>query len=367
MLEDGSTALQRLALGRSPQSLILTGLRGVGKTVLLVRLRDMADGLGFKTTFIEAHEGKRLAEALIPDLRSLLFSFSMIENAKEKARRGLRVLKSFIGAFKITINELDLEIGVESERGTADTGDIENDLPALLVSVAEAALAANKNVAIFVDEVQYFSEDEFSALIMAIHRINQHRLPLILMGAGLPQVLALAGESKSYAERLFRYPRIGALAEQDARAAIITPVMQEDAHIDDAAVGEILRVTHAYPYFLQQWGHDCWNAAQGDRITAGDVITATSTAIRTLDEGFFKVRFDRCTPSERRYMRALAELGAGPQRSGDVAQKAGIKVTTAAPTRAKLISKGMVYAPAFGDTEFTVPLFDEYMLRAMDL
>ena len=365
LLESAEVALQRVAQGRATQSLILVGLRGVGKTVLLVRIRNIAEQLGYRTAFVEAHEGKSLAALLLPSLRNLLFSLSMVESAREKARRALRVMRGFLGALKLTLGELDLEIGLDPERGVADSGDLESDLPNFLFAVAEAAQAAGKSVALLIDELQYFAEEEFSALIMSMHKIAQSNLPFILFGAGLPQVLALAGESKSYAERLFRYPPIGPLAEQDAMAAIRSPIEHEGAKISGDALQRILELTRSYPYFLQQWGHDCWNVASDDAVSRSDVDAASAVSIRTLDEGFFKVRFDRCTPSERRYMRALAQLGPGAHRSGDIAQLLGVKTTSVGPTRGKLIQKGMIYAPAHGDTEFTVPLFDEYMRRAM--
>ena len=216
-----------------------------------------------------------------------------------------------------------------------------------------------------VDELQYLNEKEFSALIMAIHKLNQNKLPFLLIGAGLPQILALAGESKSYAERLFKYPHVGALEPVDARAALENPAREESASYATEALDEILRVTERYPYFLQQWGHDAWNAASGPEIEKPDVEKATVTALQTLDESFFKVRFDRCTPSEKRYMRALAELGPGLHRSGDIAEKLGVAVTSVAPTRSKLIRKGMIYSPSHGGTAFTVPLFDAFMRRAI--
>lgn len=367
LLEEAEVTLRRVSLGRSSQSLILVGLRGVGKTVLLVRIRAMAEELGYRTAFVEAHEGKSLAELLLPSIRNLLFTLSMIENAKEKARRGLRVLRGFLGAVKLNLGDLDLEIGLDPERGVADSGDLETDLPNLLFVVAEAAQAAGRSVAMLIDELQYFDEREFSALIMSMHKISQSNLPFVMFGAGLPQVLALAGESKSYAERLFRYPAIGALPVEDASAAIRAPIEQEEAAITDAALARIMEITQRYPYFLQQWGHDAWNVSDAPMIEAADIDRASVVAIATLDEGFFKVRFDRCTPSERRYMRALAELGPGAHRSGDVATLMGLKTTSVGPTRGKLIRKGMIYAPAHGDTEFTVPLFDEYMRRAMSL
>lgn len=367
LLDDARIALQRVLLRRSAQSPILVGQRGVGKTVLLVRIRMIAEELGYRAAMIEAHEGKSLPELLLPSLRNLLFSLSMVESAKEKARRGLRVLRGFLGAFKLSLGDADLEIGLDPERGVADSGDIETDLPNLLYVVAEAAAAGGRSVVILIDELQYFSSSEVSALIMAMHRINQASLPLIMFGAGLPQVPGLLGESKSYAERLFAYPTVGALPADDAADAICTPMFDEGASIEPAALAHILEVTGRYPYFLQQWAHDAWNVAEGPTITLQDAETAGILALRTLDQGFFKVRFDRCTPSERRYMRALAELGAGAHRSGDIAQRLGQKTTTAGPTREKLIRKGMIYAPAHGDTEFTVPLFDAYMRRTMPL
>ncbi len=365
LLDQADVALQRVAQRRATQSLILVGLRGVGKTVLLVRIRTMAEQLGYRTAFVEAHEGKSLAALLLPSIRNLLFSLSMIATATEKARRALRVLRGFLGAVKMSLGDLDIEIGLDPERGVADSGDLESDLPNLLYAVAEAAQAGGQCVALLIDELQYFHEREFSALIMSIHKINQANLPFIMFGAGLPQVLALAGESKSYAERLFRYPAIGPLAEADAIAAVRTPIEQEGADITAPALARILDLTRAYPYFLQQWGHDCWNVSAGDTVHLDDVDAASLVAVRTLDEGFFKVRFDRCTPSERRYMRALAELGPGSHRSGDIAQLLGLKTTSVGPTRGKLIRKGMIYAPAHAETEFTVPLFDEYMRRVM--
>ncbi|WP_174279371.1 ATP-binding protein [Sphingomonas bacterium] len=365
LLDQADVALQRVKQGRASQSLILVGLRGVGKTVLLNRIKVMAEGYGYRTAFVEAHEGKSLAELLLPSIRNLLFSFSMMDAAKEKARRALRVLRGFLSAIKLNLGQLDLEIGLDAERGVADSGDLESDLPNLLQVVAEAARAASSSVALLIDELQYFDEREFSALIMSMHKINQAGLPFVMFGAGLPQVMALAGESKSYAERLFRYPPIGPLDPEDAAAALRSPIESEDAAITEPALARILELTGAYPYFLQQWGHDCWNTAADPLIELDDVDRASLVAIRTLDEGFFKVRFDRCTPSERRYMRALAELGPGAHRSGDIAQMLGLKTTSVGPTRGKLIKKGMIYAPAHAETEFTVPLFDEYMRRAM--
>lgn len=365
VLESAQATLLRIAQRRPVQCPILVGLRGVGKTVLLVRIKSLADEAGFLSIDIEAHEGKTLPELLIPGVRRILFALSGIENAKELARRGLRVLKSFLSGLTISIS--GVEIGVDAEAGAADSGDLEADLPEMLLALGEAAAAADRPVAIIIDELQYLSTKEFSALIMAMHKINQRGLPLALVGAGLPQILGLAGNSKSYAERLFTYPKIGALAPPDAIAAIVNPAHDEGVVFDKSAVEEVMRLTECYPYFLQQWAHDAWNGAPGDRITLIDVKAATPVSIAALDQSFFQVRFDRCTPTERKYMRALAELGPGHHRSGDIAEQLHLSTTSAAPTRSALIKKGMIYSPNYGDTAFTVPLFDEYMRRAMPL
>lgn len=365
VIHDVDIALQRIAIGRSAQSPILVGLRGVGKTVLLVRLEDTARKHHYKCLRVEAVEYKRLPELIIPGLKGILRSLSLVENAKDKAARGLRVLRSFVSALKIRLGDIDAGITLAPEPGLGDSGDLETDLPVLFTAIGEAAKAAATPVALLVDELQYLSEKEFSALIMAIHRLNQEALPFILIGAGLPQVRALAGESKSYAERLFIYPEIGALSEDEASKAILDPAKAEGVEVEDGAIDEILRITQRYPYFLQQWAYDAWNEADNDVIRRQDVEAANATAISSLDQNFFRVRFDRCTPKEKQYMRALAELGAGDQRSGKVAARLGKKTASVGPVRDKLIRKGMIYAPQHGDTAFTVPLFDDFMRREM--
>ena len=367
VLESLDVALQRVALGRPAQSSILVGLRGVGKTVLLVRVQSIADAHKYRTLRVEAHEGKTLTDLLLPGLRGALQALSVVEGAKEQARRALRILRSFMSNVSFKVQDLEIGLTVTPEAGVADSGDLETDLPDLFEAVGVAARAAGQPFALLVDELQYLSGPEFSALIMSMHRLSQARLPVILIGAGLPQVLGLAGESKSYSERLFRFPDIGALSEPDAKDAVRKPVAEESAHIEEDAILEILRVSERYAYFIQQWAHDSWNAAKGATITYDDVVRATPVAIRALDGAFFRVRFDRCTPAERRYMRALAEFGPGAARSGDIALKLGVRTQSVGPVRSSLIKKGMIYSPQHGDTAFTVPLFDSYMRRVMPI
>lgn len=363
IVEDTLTALRRVQNGRSAKGQMLLGLRGVGKTVLLNRIAELAEDEGYLTIVLEAPESRRLAEMLVPPLRAVLFKLSRSDQARSLANRGLGVLRGFASAFKVKYG--DLEVSVDAATGTADSGHLESDLPELLMAVAQAAKADGRAVALFIDEVQYLSQEDLSALIVAAHRMGQRELPFILFGAGLPQLAALAGEAKSYAERLFDYPPVGALDVNAASRAIREPVIDEGAAIEDDALAEIVERTQGYPYFLQEWGSLAWNAAPSSPITLKDVDRASEQALEALDNGFFRVRLDRLTPRERAYVRAMAELGPGPHRSGDVAAAAGMSVTTAGPLRAGLIRKGMIYSPAHGDTAFTVPMFDAYLRRTI--
>jgi len=365
LLREASIALRRIRAGRYERSLMLVGLRGVGKTVLLNRIREMAIENGYSIVMIEATESRSLPALLLPPLRQVLFRFDTMADVSDKVKRGLRVLRSFVGCFRATINEVEFGLDIDPEKGTADSGDLEADLSELLLSIGEAAQDRRTAVAIIIDEMQYLSEDEMSALIMAVHRISQRQLPVVLIGAGLPQLVGLAGRSKSYAERLFRYPVVGPLPEVEAIKALQNPVVSQGVSFTEDALRELIRITHCYPYFLQEWGYNTWNIASATPIRVDDVLDATNVAIRKLDESFFRVRFDRLTPREKDYMRALSDLGAGPHRSGDVADRLGVKVRSIAPLRSGLIRKGMIYSPAHGDTAFTVPLFDEFMLRTM--
>jgi hypothetical protein len=365
LLEQARILLARVQAGRSEKSMLLTGLRGVGKTVLLNEISRLAETARFQIIFIEAHEDKSLAAVLAPELKTLLFRLDRMEGAREKVRRGLAVLKGFLGSFKVNVEDVSIGIDLEPEKGAADSGDLEIDLPNLLTVVAEAAQDRKTAVAILIDEIQYFAGRELSALIMAMHRMQQRRLPLVLIGAGLPLLPRLAGESKSYAERLFQFPVVGPLPAEDAAKAISEPIEREGEHIDPDAVEEILRLAEGYPYFLQEWGYQAWNHAAASPITASDIRTATADTIRRLDENFFRVRYDRLTPSEKQMLRAMAELGAGPYRVGDVAELLAVKVGSLSPRRASLIAKGMIYSPTHGDLAFTVPLFDAFMRRAI--
>lgn len=365
LLENSRIALTRTRNGLPTKSFILVGLKGVGKTVLLNRVEDQARLAGYHTSLIESHEEKSLPALLLPELRRILLGLDRGEQIEAAVKRGIRVLKSFTKGLKVTLGEVEIGLDIDPETGVADSGDLEADLPALFVAIGEAARARKTAVAIIVDELQYLSEIEFSALIMALHKIAQKGLPLILVGAGLPQVVGLAGRSKSYAERLLDYPEIGPLSETDAAKALAEPAERAGITFTAEALAAIYAQTRGYPYFLQEWGYQAWNLAVPPTIDAAVIERATQASINRLDEGFFRVRFDRLTPREKDYMRAMALLGPGPHRSGEIADKLTASVRTVAPVRSSLINKGMIYSPAHGDTGFTVPLFDQYLRRMM--
>jgi len=361
IISTADTALQRVLLGRPAQSQMLLGLRGVGKTVLLNRIEQIAENRGYLTSFIEAPEDQKLVDLLYPKIHQILRKLSLIEAAKATSYAALRALRSFAAAFKINMG--DFEVSVDPELGVADSGNLEYDVTELFLKVGEAAKAAGRGWALLIDEVQYLSNDELGALIVAIHRINQKALPVLMFGAGLPAIAALSGDAKSYAERLFIFPKVDALPNEYARNAIRQPIEAEGEAIDDDLLERIVTLTRGYPYFLQEWGYQVWNASPQSPIAMSCIEIAEKEALRRLDEGFFKVRIDRLTPKEKEYVIAMARFGAGPYRSADVAEVLGEKLTTLGPRRAQIIAKGMIYSPAHGDIAFTVPMFDEYLKR----
>ncbi len=365
VLEQARILLGRVKLRRPEKSMLLTGLRGVGKTVLLNEIEYRARDEGCRTISIEASEHTALGLLIVPYLRRLLFDLDRLAGAGDKVRRGLAVLKSFIGSLQLAVGEVTIGLDIEPEQGAADSGDLEIDLADLFVVIGEAAEDRKSMVAIFIDEIQFFSSKEIGALIMAMHKVQQRQLPLVLLGAGLPILPALVGESKSYAERLFNFPDIGALAEGDAAKALREPAKAEGVVFAPPALNEIFCLTKGYPYFLQEWGYQSWNLATGNSITLQIVQEATAAVIPRLDKNFFRVRYDRLTPREKKYLRAVAELGSGPQRTGDIAQLQGVEITSLGPVRAKMIRQGMIYSPAHGRLAFTVPLFDEFMIRTI--
>ncbi len=362
IIASAEIALRRVKIGRPEKSQLLLGLRGVGKTVLLNRIAEMAEALDYECIQLEAPEGQRLASYLAPAVKSTILRLSKVEKARDVVARAVGALRGFASTFKVTIGEFGLTV---NEPATADSGNLELDLPQLLVAVGRAAAAADRSVVLLIDEIQYLVDEDLRALIVAFHTMAQKKLPLLLFGAGLPQVAGLAGDAKSYAERLFAYPSVGPLASDSAKEAIRQPLESENVSIVEAALDAIVSVTKGYPYYLQEWGKHAWHEAEKSPILEADVQLASQAATESLDASFFRVRFDRLTPREQDYLRAMAELGPGPHRSGAIADAFGRKVESLGPLRNGLIKKGMIWSPTHGDTAFTVPLFDEFMRREM--
>jgi AAA ATPase domain len=365
ILEKARVALGRARIGRDARSLMLVGLRGVGKTVLLREIHKRAETEGYSAILIEAPEDKPLGALLYPSLRSTLFKLDGMEKLNVAVKRGLRVLRSFANSIKISVGEVEVGLDIEPELGSADSGDFAHDLGDLFVAIGEAAKARGTAITLIIDELQYVSEADFASLITAVHLVAQKQLPLIVFGAGLPQLVGISGRAKSYAERLFEFIEIGPLSKAESFLALQEPVRREGVEFTSDALSEIFDTTQGYPYFLQEWGYECWELAVTSPINPLEVRQATNTAVAKLDKSFFRVRLDRLAPAEKNYLRAMAALGPGPHRSGDIAALLKRQVQSLGPVRSILIKKGMVYSPSHGDTAFTVPLFDQFMLRSM--
>jgi AAA ATPase domain len=365
ILEQSDIVLERIKRGRSERSLLLVGLRGVGKTVLLREIRRRALAKYYAIEMVEAQEEQTVPQLVIPALRRLLLELDTGKRTVTAVKRGLRVLRSFLGTVKVAAGEVELTLGVDPEEGRADSGDLESDLRDLLIAVGEAAKETERPIALLIDELQYLPKRDLAALIRSLHAVAQEGLPLVLFGAGLPQLFSQVGEAKSYAERLFRFAEIDRLSHPESDEVVRGPVQREGAAVTDEALEEIYAQTKGYPYFLQEWGYRAWNLAPENDIDLKVAREATRVALVELDHQFFRVRFNRVTPSEREYMRALAELGEGVHRSGEVAKFVGRRTSQLASVRDALIRKGMIYSPAHGDIAFTVPLFDQFMKRTL--
>jgi hypothetical protein len=365
IIEKALLALDRCRNGLPARGLLITGLRGVGKTVLLNYLAQTSEATGFAVVSLEMPEKRSLPALLIPALRSTLMRLDRMAGVGDLVKKALHVLGGFVAAMKLKYQDVEFNVDLGRAPGIADSGNFEYDLMELFIEIGHAVKEKKTAFVLFIDEIQYLEEEQFAALIMSMHKCAQHRLPVLLMGAGLPQLVGQAGRSKSYAERLFEYTELGPLNETAAKEALQLPARKLHVEYEENALTEILTQTQSYPYFLQEWGNLSWQCALQSPITANDVKLATELAIVELDQGFFRVRYDRLTPTEKKYLRAMAELGPGPHRSGDIAHLLQKEVQAVAPTRAALISKGMIYSPYHGDNAFTVPLFNDFMKRAM--
>ena len=365
-LETIRIAIERLRLGRFAKSVILTGLRGVGKTVLLQEFRLLGQSRDWVCQPLEASEGMRFPLAMAELVRRVLLRLSPAQNVADRAKRALGVLKSFQMRWNLPDGGGELSVGLDPVPGWADSGLLDEDLAGLFTEVGEAARERDKGVLVTVDEVQYLKRKDLAALIVGLHQVNQEQLPFLVVGAGLPSVPALAGEAKSYAERLFNFRSINSLGDDDAKAALVEPADDEGVVWRPDALDQVVKETRGYPYFLQEFGKQAWDLADGPaEITGSDVDAAVATAVDELDTGFFSVRIDRTTDSEREYLVAMASLGEGPYASGRVAATMGKDTPGVGPVRDKLIKKGLCYSPRWGEIDFTVPLFDDFVRRRL--
>lgn len=353
--------LARLRRGAPEKSMLVTGLRGVGKTVLLNAFRDVAESEHFRATDVtEITADTDFRQTMARLARRALRGLDPMENLKDKVLEAARVFKAF--TLKLP-GDLELEVDVEALRGHADTGNLTDDLGDLFVALGEAARARQTGILFLLDEVQFLKKEELSALIASLHRTTQRSLPITLVGAGLPQIPRLAGDAKSYAERLFNFPTIGRLDRDAAREALERPAVEQGGRFDVDAMDLVLDFTEGYPYFLQEYGKHLWNLSAGPQITRADAEKARTEVQLQLDEGFFRVRVARTTQTERSYLAAMASLGHGPYRTGEVADRLGKKSTSLSLVRDKLINKGLIYGPSHGLLDFTVPQFDDYLRR----
>lgn len=346
--------------------MLITGLRGVGKTVLLTAFEETARDRGWRTVEAEITKNTEFGGRMAALARRALLGIAPRSRWSERAKRAAAVLRSF----QLTVSSegtLTAGIDVEALEGQADSGDLAEDLTDLLVALGEAAAEHDTGVVFLIDEVQYLSAAELEALIAALHKTVQRALPITLVGAGLPQLPRLAGEAKSYAERLFKFPRISELTREQATRALVEPARERGVSLDGDAVRAVVDYTQGYPYLIQEYGSIIWTAAESSPITLEDVQTAQEAVEAKLDESFFRVRVERTTELELSYMRAMAELGAEPQQAKDVAALLGRTSEQLGPTRSRLIEKGLLYTPGYGLAAFTVPQFDRYMRRSRAL
>ncbi|MDV2726433.1 ATP-binding protein [Pseudomonas aeruginosa] len=354
-----------IRVGRPAKSVILVGVRGVGKTVLLNQMLRDAEASGNLAVYVESSEYRSLPAILAPQLRLALLRLSCIVPAKNAAITGLRALAGFAKALEPKFSDLKVGIDYEAEAALAGKGDLEEEFTTLLTKLGEAAKAAHTVLVIFVDELQNVAEEQLAALIAALHRVSRLILPVALVGAGLPQLRHPAGHVKNHAKRLFDYLEVGSLEPHQTRLAFVKPAEAEGVTVDSETADMVAHLTRGYPYFIQEWGSHVWDAGQNNHITLADVQKASGHVIAALDEGFFRVRLDRMTVAEHIYLRAMASLGEGPHRSGDIAASLGRTSRSLTSIRNSLISKGMIWSPPHNGAAFTAPLFDLYMCRIM--
>jgi hypothetical protein len=362
LIQAWDIVIGRAAAGNSFQPLVLSGLRGVGKTVLLLAFRAHARDAGWPIELFEARPGgdlrSQVAEALPPMVRTVNRRW----RNRERARRIGRIAASFAKAVQASLVRSGFRLELEPEPGVADSGDLETDLTELLVALGEGAQDEGVGAALLIDELHEVPPDQLSALVGAAHRVNQERLPVVVGGAGLPPVGRVLSEARSYAERLFSIRPVGALADEDTRRAFTTPAEDLGVAFTAGAIDQLVELSGGYPFFIQSYGKHVWDLADDSPIAEDDVELAAPRAYRELVDSFFKPRYDRATPAERRYLHAMAELGDGDVASTDVALQLGHdQPSRVSPQRDGLLTKGLIYAPERGLLAFTVPHMAAYL------
>lgn len=365
-LESFDLLLARLSRGRSEQSMIITGLRGVGKTVLLGQFRTKSLEREWVVVELEVskHDEAEFRRDLASRLQAALLELSPRTRWTDRFTHAAAVLTSFTVSVD-AVGTWSAGWDVNAVEGFADHADLSMDLTDVFLALGAAAKERDQGVVLLLDEIQFLSKSQLGALIEALHKMVQRKLPITMVGAGLPQIAELAGDAKSYAERLFKFPRIENLSAPDAKAAFVRPAAEEGTSYSGDALDEAVRVTGGYPYFVQELGYAIWTVADGPEVTLDDVRTAVPVYEAKLDASFFRVRLDRTTELQRAYLRAMAELGTDAQKASDVADMMGRSSENLGPTRASLISMGLLWTPQHGYAAFTVPHFDRFLLRAI--
>ncbi len=362
-IESFGILLERLENGYVEQSMIITGLRGVGKTVLLDVFREKAEARDWATVEWEVEKNAAFAPKMAAHVRRALLQIAPKAKWADRVLRAASVLKSFTVTFNPD-GAMTAGLDIDALAGIGDSGALSEDLTDLFVAIGEAARDQGVGVVFLVDEIQFLRQPDLEALIVALHKCTRRSLPITLVGAGLPQIPRLAGEAKSYSERLFRFPQIGELdAASDARDALVLPAAELGVELEADAVDFMVDYTEGYPYFLQEYGRIVWDETSASPITVGDVESVLPLVEAGLDESFFRVRAERTTELELRYLYAMAELGSQPHRASEVARRIDRTAEQAGPIRSRLIDKGLLYTPGHGYAAFTVPQFDRYMLR----
>jgi GTPase SAR1 family protein len=363
VLQAADVALHRTKHLKHANTQILIGLRGAGKTTLLNRIRGLANGMGYITQQIELHDGDSLKQVLIPVFRTILLELKLRHPSAERVNESLRVLRSFIGDQVVTSAGVDISLCVAPETGFADNGDLTEDLRDLMVAIGTAAREEGTPITILLDEMQTLSKSDLHALLRATHLIQQMRLPILVFGAGLPQLPIQVSDAVGAGDRNMDTHELGSLTRTDVWAAIMHPIGQLGRTITDEALWAIEDFSLGFPYLLQALAYHTWNIAQNNGITKQDVTAAIDVTLRRLDQTFYRVYFERTTPVEQDYLRSLANMPAGSQRSADVAKGMNRTVTSVGPVRDTLIKKGLVYSPDYGFVAFTAPLFADFMKR----